>query len=53
MKIDLNAVRAEAERQLIKEKFETTVSAQKALLRAHRPWWRIMFPYEVTIRRIK
>ena len=49
MKTDLAAVRFEAQRQLVKEKFEAAVATEKVKLRTRRPWWQIIFPFMITI----
>jgi hypothetical protein len=53
MNIDLEAVRAEAKRQLAKEKFESAVAVEKIRLRTARPWWQAFFPFKITIERLK
>jgi hypothetical protein len=48
---DIQAVRAEARRQLEKEQFDEAVRLEKERIRQHRPWWQLIFPFEITIRR--
>ena len=47
--IDIQAVRAEARRQLDAEAFEAAVEAEKERLRRYRPWWHRVFPYRVIL----
>jgi hypothetical protein len=51
--ITIEHIRAEAQRQLIKEKFEAAVATEKVKLRTGRPWWQIIFPFKITIERRK
>jgi hypothetical protein len=53
MNIDLNEVRREATAQLAKERFDELVAKEVTRLKAHRPWWRRLFPWVITIRRVK
>lgn len=53
MNIDLDEVRREATAQLAKERFDELVAKEVARLKTHRPWWRRLFPWVITIRRVK
>jgi hypothetical protein len=53
MKIDLAAVRFEAQRQLVKEKFEAAVASEKVKIRTARPWWHAVIPFTIRIERRK
>ena len=38
--------------EIEKERFRAAVEAEKARLRAARPWWQKLFPYRIKIERI-
>ena len=51
--MDLDAIRAEARRQLAKERFEEAVRVEVERLKSRRPWWHAVFPFEINVRRRK
>ena len=53
MQIDINEVRREANTQLAKERFDELVAKEVTRMKTHRPWWRRLFPWVITIRRVK
>jgi hypothetical protein len=50
--MDIETIRRAAKEQLDKERFDEAVAKEVARLKVHRPWWRKIFPWVVTIRRV-
>jgi len=50
--MDIEAVRRAAKEQLAKERFDEAVAKEIARIKVRRPWWRKVFPWVVTIRRV-
>lgn len=51
--MDVDQVKFEARRQLAKERFDDDVRAEVTRLKTHKPWWHVLFPFEITIRKRK
>ena len=46
-------IKIQAEWELGIERFEAAVEEEKQRLRTHKPWWKIVFPYTITITKDK
>lgn len=46
-------VRKQAEWEIRLETFENLVEIEKRRLRTHKPWWKIVFPYTISITKDK
>jgi len=53
MKIDASEVRKAAEAALRKERFDELVAKEVVRLKERRSFWQRLFPFVITIRRVK
>jgi len=53
MNINVDDIKIQAEWELGIERFEAAVEKEKERLRIHKPWWKKVFPYTITITKDK
>ena len=53
MNMSLIDIKEQALWELELEVFEAAVEAEKVELRTHKPWWKKVFPYTITITKDK
>ena len=51
MNTNLKDIKAQAQWEIELEAFEKLVETEKHKIRTHKPWWKKVFPYKISITR--